>query len=78
MSFFTPRPTESHIYQEFVDIEGDCPECGEPQLKRYDVLRGHGWHSVVRCRACFHDVSAEATQQSYVPLTAGWPTSSAG
>jgi hypothetical protein len=78
MSFFHPRPTEEHIYERFEDVATPCPACGKDEVKAYRVLRSTGWHRVERCRACFELLSAEPVDQSYVPLTRGWPTSPAG
>jgi hypothetical protein len=78
MSVYYPRPTELQIYTEFEPVEGACPACGKDEVKRYEVLRSTGWRLVTRCRACFHDVASEPIDQSFVPLTNGWPTSAAG
>jgi hypothetical protein len=78
MSFYYPIPTEEQIYEKFTPVEAPCPACGASEVSEYKVLRSRGWRIVQRCRACFHYVSEEFTEQSYVPLTHGWPTSSAG
>jgi predicted RNA-binding Zn-ribbon protein involved in translation (DUF1610 family) len=78
VSFFHPLPTEEQIFEEFTPVDTPCPACGASEVKRYKVLRSQGWRMVERCRACFHYVSEEPTDHSYVPLTRGWPTSSAG
>lgn len=78
MSFYVARPTESEIHETFTPVTGSCPSCGASELRSYKVLRSRGWQVVERCRSCLHDVSATPAPQSYVPLTDGWPTSSAG
>ena len=78
MSYFYPRPTETQIFEEVETIHEPCPACDAPEIQRYTALRSTGWHKLTRCRACLHVVASEPTNQSYVPLTSGWPTSAAG
>ena len=78
MSFYYPLPTEPEMHEHFEAIAKPCGACGKPEVKRYKALRVSGWCLVERCRACFEYRSVEPTRQSYVPITDGWPTSSAG
>jgi hypothetical protein len=78
VSVFYPRPESEQIYEEFAAVEGACSACGKEEVKSYKVLRSTGWRRLVRCRGCFHEVSSEPINQSYVPLTDGWDTSDAG
>jgi hypothetical protein len=78
MSYYYPLPTEPLIHETFEPLDLTCEACGERDVKRYKALRVNGWCLVERCRSCFAYVSITPTAQSYVPLTAGWPTSSAG
>ena len=78
MSWYHPLPTDDRIYEPMVAVDAACPGCGSANVKRYKALRSWGWHIVERCRDCFTYLSSEPTNQSYVPLTAGWPVSSAG
>jgi hypothetical protein len=78
MSIAYPRPTEPFVDEPFEAVDAPCPGCGAGSVRRYRLLRANGWHRVERCRDCFRFVSSEPIAQSYVPLTAGWPTSAAG
>jgi hypothetical protein len=78
VSFSHPRPTERFISEPLEPVDAPCPACGASALRRYRALRANGWHRVERCRDCFAFHSCEPIPQSFVPLTAGWPTSSAG
>lgn len=73
-----PRPSEAVLHETREPVAAPCPECGAQAVQRYRVLRAAGWRRVERCRDCFACLSSEPIAQSYVPLTAGWPTSSAG
>jgi hypothetical protein len=78
MSYYYPLPTEPRIYETFEPVESACKGCGAHDVKRYKALRVTGWCLVERCRSCFAYASIEPTRQSYIPLTDGWETSSAG
>lgn len=78
MTFYYPLPDEPVIHEVFEPVDAACACCGRREIKRYKALRASGWSLVERCRECFTYRSIEPTRQSYVPLTDGWPTSSAG
>ncbi len=78
MTFAYPRPSEAFVHEPSEPVDAPCPGCGARAVRRYRSLRAGGWHRVERCRECFAFRSSEPIPQSYVPLTAGWPTSSAG
>ena len=54
-----PRPNEPLLFVEREPVEGECPECGASDLRRYPVLTEGGWFQVVKCQACLHSVSRE-------------------
>jgi hypothetical protein len=54
-----PRPNEPFLFVAREPIEGDCPECGVDDLRRYPVLTEGGWFQVVKCQACLHSISRE-------------------
>jgi hypothetical protein len=43
-----------------VPVEGECPECGAAELRRYPVLGPGGWWDVVKCQRCLASVSRDA------------------
>ncbi len=78
MSFYYPLPEEPVIHEKFEEVDAACTGCGKHGIKRYRTLRASGWAVVERCRECFTYKSIEPARNTYIPLTDGWPTSSAG
>ncbi len=78
MSFYYQRPSEDFIYEKLEPVSQSCPACGSANVKKYKVLKSNGWHRVTRCRDCFHYLAITPVEQSFVPLTKGWKTSTAG
>lgn len=54
-----PRPSEPHVSVTKEDVDGECPECGARELKRYPVLSEGGWWDVVKCQSCLCSVERE-------------------
>jgi hypothetical protein len=54
-----PRPEESHLHVERVDVDGACPECGAEALQTYPVLSEGGWWDVTKCQQCLCSVQRE-------------------
>jgi hypothetical protein len=42
-----------------IPVDGECPACGAPELRRYPVLAADGWFEVVKCQACLASASRE-------------------
>ena len=56
MAVVHPRPDEPTVSVHREPVDGDCPRCGEPQLRAYPVLTEAGWFDVVKCANCLHSV----------------------
>lgn len=54
-----PRPEERHVSVPREDVDGECPECGAPDLKAYPVLSEGGWWDVTKCQNCLASVERE-------------------
>jgi hypothetical protein len=59
MPYTFPRSEEPYLYVSREPVDGDCPKCGQSDLKRYPVLSEGGWWDVVKCQHCLHSVSRE-------------------
>ena len=44
------------VFAERTPAAGACPECGERNLQRYEVLSEGGWWVVVKCQSCLASV----------------------
>ncbi|NWJ71076.1 hypothetical protein HX744_11170 [Pseudonocardia sp. ICBG1122] len=40
-------------------VDGACPRCAAPELRRYPVLSEGGWFRVVKCQSCLFSVSRD-------------------
>lgn len=78
MSFYYQRPSEEFIYEKMEPVSLSCPVCGSASVKKYRALKSIGWHLITRCRDCFHYLDVTPVEQSFIPLTKGWKTSSVG
>lgn len=54
-----PRPQEPTVTLVKEPVDGACPQCAAPQLRRYPVNSEGGWFLVVKCQNCLHSVSRE-------------------
>jgi vanillate/4-hydroxybenzoate decarboxylase subunit D len=57
MPYTFPRSEEPYLYVSREPADGECPKCGQSDLKRYPVLSEGGWWDVVKCQQCLHSVS---------------------
>jgi len=47
-----------HVPKKVV-VDGECPECGAGDLRRYPVLSADGWFIATKCQTCLCTVSRE-------------------
>lgn len=47
------------VYEDKETIEGECPECGGSDIRKYPVLSEGGWFIAAKCQACLCSLSRE-------------------
>lgn len=50
------RPHEQFVHVEREPVEGECPECGATDLRRYPVVSENGWEIATKCQVCLCSV----------------------
>jgi hypothetical protein len=80
---YYPRPTEQYLYVDREVVEGSCPECGAPELRRYPAFTQRGPKIVTKCQACFalaleEEPGPESMHPPFWPMTRHWLATRAG
>ncbi|RAQ94470.1 hypothetical protein [Thermogemmatispora tikiterensis] len=54
-----PRSSEPFLFVHKEPVQGQCPECGSYNLRRYPVLSEGGWWLVTKCQDCLFSLERE-------------------